>query len=368
MALVVIGLAVGVAALVSIVTIMLAFQKNIDSQLDEYGFNIVVYPASSNLSLSYGGMDISGVDTYEVTALTERDVAKIESMKDAGRIKTLSPKLLQAVDVNGKKALLVGIDFEREFQVKKWWRLDGERPSEPREIILGADAAKNLKLAAGDELKLADKKFKVSGILQDTGSQDDGLIFGDLGEAQALYGRAGELSLIELSAKNSNYIDEVVKNLEETLPGATVSSIKQAVKYKEKAMGSLAGFGLAITAVIVMISGLIVFMTMTSSVNERKREIGIFRAVGYRRSSVATIILIEALVLSLIGGIAGYFIGFGAVYLLPVIMQKIDLIVDYNTAVLIMAVGLAVVVGLASSLMPARRAANMDPSDALKSL
>ncbi|MBE0447721.1 MAG: ABC transporter permease [Actinobacteria bacterium] len=371
MALVVIGLAVGVATLVSIVTVMLAFQKNIDGQLDAYGFNIVIYPASSNLSLSYGGMNVSGVDTYELKALTKQDIAKIKRMPGADRIRMISPKILQPVEVGKKRALLIGVDFKREFQVKKWWRLNGlngERPSGRQELILGADASKNLKLVAGDYLKLAGKTFKVSGVLQDTGSQDDGLIFGDLDQVQALYGREGELSLIEVSAKNSSSIDGIVKDLEETLPGAAVSSIKQAVKYKEKAMGSLAKFGLMVTALIIVISGLVVFMTMTSSVDDRKREIGIFRAIGYRKTSIARIILIEALLLSLIGGMVGYIVGFGAIYLLPNIMRRIDLAVDPNAAILLLAIGLAVTTGLVSSFIPARRAANMDPADALKSL
>ncbi|HZD58935.1 MAG TPA: FtsX-like permease family protein [Anaerolineae bacterium] len=368
MALVVIGLAVGIATLVSIMTLMTAFQKSIDGQLDAYGFNIVIYPASSNLSLSYGGMNVSGVDTYERKSLSGQDIAKIRRMTGANTIRAISPKILQAVEVGGKTALLVGVDFKSELQVKKWWHLTGTRPSGRHEIVLGADAAKNLKLATGDYLMLAGNRFKVSGVLQETGSQDDGLIFGDLGEVQALYGREGELSIIEVSAKNSGSIDDLVNHLEKTLPGATVSSIKQAVKYKEEAMGSLTRFGLMVTALIIMISGLIVFMMMASSVNDRKREIGIFRAVGYRKSSVARIILIEALFLSVVGGVIGYITGFGAIYVLPTIMRQVNLSVDINVAVLLLAIGLAVTTGLVASFIPAQRAANMDPADALKSL
>lgn len=366
--LVVAGLAVGIATMVSIVTLMLAFEKSVDTQLDAYGFNIVVYPASSSLSLDYGGMNISGIDTYEVTSLTEADLERVSGIRSARDIQAVSPKMLQAVEVKNKKALFVGVDFEKEFQVKKWWKVMGHKPSTTDQVVLGSDAAKNLKLKAGDSLAIGGATFTVAGTLHETGSQDDGLIFGDLGRAQALFDRGDELSLIEVSARQSGQIDTIVAELEEALPAAAVSSIKQAVKYREKAMGSLATFGLMVTAIIIIISGFVVFVTMTSSVNERKREIGVFRAMGYRKSSVARIILIEALVVSIAGGVVGYGIGFGATYAIPQVVRSVDLPVSVSSPVFMMALGVAVIVGLVSSAVPARRAANMDPADALKSL
>lgn len=368
MALIVAGLAIGVSTLVAIITITLAFQKNIDKQLDTYGFNIIVYPASSNLSLSYGGMTVSGVDAYEAKTLTDDDLDKIKRMPSAGKITAISPKLLQLAEINGKRALLIGTDFSRELSIKKWWQIHGKKPSSPNEVIAGSDAVKNLKLQVGDSIQLAGQEFKVSAVLQSTGSQDDSLIFGDLNKIQSIYGRDQELSLIEISAKNSGDIESVVRDLEKSLPNATVSSVKQAVKYKERTVESLAKFGLTVSMIVVLISGLIVFTTMASSVNERKREIGVFRAIGYRQSTVAQIILLEAFILSLVGGLIGYIAGFGLIFMLPVFLKKLALIVNINVLVLVLSIGLSIIVGLLSSLLPARRAANMDPADALKSL
>lgn len=369
MAMVVAGLAVGVATLVAIVTLMLAFQKNIDKKLDTFGFNIVIYPASSNLSLSYGGMQVSGVDTYEVKNLTEADLKKIAGIKDADKISAASPKILQVLDIKGEQALLVGVDFTRELQIKKWWKFLGKKPAGADEIIIGQDAARALKVqATGQKIDLGGKTFTVAAILQDTGSQDDGLIFADLHQVQTMFNRGDELSLIEVAAKTSGDIDTVVKNIESSLPQASVQSIKQAVEYKEKAAGSLVSFGLSITAIIILISGLIVFTTMMSSVSDRRREIGIFRAIGYRQAVISKIVLLEALILSLIGGVIGYLVGFGAVYVLPAAIENLELIINPNFVVLALSVGLAVLVGIVSSFIPARRAATMDPAEALKSL
>lgn len=368
MVLIVAGLAIGISTLVAIITVTLAFQKNIDKQLDTYGFNIVVYPASSNLSLSYGGMTISGVDAYEAKMLTESDLDKIKRVPSIEKVTAISPKLLQLAEINGKRALLIGTDFNQELSIKKWWQIHGKKPSKPDEVIVGSDAVKNLKLHVGDSIRLAGQEFKVSAVLQSTGSQDDSLIFGDLSKVQSLYGRNEELSLIEISAKNSGDIETIVRDLEKSLPSSAVSSVKQAVKYKERTVESLAKFGLTVSMIVVLIGGLVVFTTMASSVSERKREIGVFRAIGYRQSKVAQIVLLEAFILSLVGGLMGYIIGFGLVFMLPVFLKKLALIVDINVPVMILSIGLSIIIGLSSSLLPARRAANMDPADALKSL
>lgn len=368
MALVIIGLAVGVATLAAIVTAMLSFQANIDKKLDTFGFNIVVYPSSSNLSLSYGGMTVSGVDTYGVRPLTVDDIKKIKRIPSAGKIAAVSPKLLQVAEIKGNRALIVGTDFSRELLIKKWWHIVGKNPAGPNEVIAGADAAKNLGLKIGDGVRFSGKTFKVAAILKGTGSQDDGLIFADLKQVQDLFGQKGNLSLIEISAKSSGDIDSVVKDLEKTLPETSVSSIKQAVKYKERAVGSVARFGLAVSVIIIVISGLVVFTTMTSSVSDRRREIGIFRAIGYRQSTVARVIFTEAFILSTVGGTLGYIIGFALIYVLPILIKKVELTVSINFSVLALSIGLAIVIGVTASLIPARRAANMDPADALKTL
>jgi putative ABC transport system permease protein len=369
MILVVAGLMVGITAFVSVVSIMLAFQNSISDELNAYGFNIMVYPKSSDLSLSYGGITISGVQSYKVKTLSDSDIKRIKSIDNANLIQVLSPKILHAVTVNRKQALLVGIDIRRELVIKKWWQIKGKPPVvNTNQLLLGSDASRKLGLKTGDSILIHGKKFEIAGILKTTGSQDDDLIFGSLSLFQNFLKRKGEINLIEISAKNTEDIDTIVDKVGKVLPNAEVSSVKQAVKYKEDAMGQLGKFGLAVTFVIIFISGLIVFTTMTSSVNDRTREIGVFRAIGYRQTKVAKIILIEAFILSLIGGGVGYFMGFGVAKLLPVIVKSIKVTAGFNVYLMVFSIMLSVIIGLISSSLPARRAANLDPTESLKNL
>ena len=97
------------------------------------------------------------------------------------------------------------------------------------------------------------------------------------------------------------------------LPGVKVSAIQQVVKTRMHALEQFRAFSLGVAAVVILIGALVVFVTMMGSVNERTREIGIFRALGFRRGHVVRLILMEALAwLSLLSGLLGYLAGMGA--------------------------------------------------------
>ena len=154
--------------------------------------------------------------------------------------------------------------------------------------------------------------MKISGVLDETGSQDDFLIFADLTFVQEAMKKPGSLSLIEVSAFcNTCPIEEIVRQISKTLPHAKVTAIKQTLQTKMEALDHFKKFSVGISIIVLLIGSLIVFTNMMASVNERKREIGIFRAIGFRKSHVVRIIFLEALIVGLIAGIVGYVLGLG---------------------------------------------------------
>lgn len=366
-ALLVVGLMLAIASLVAIVTLMTSFRGAMDKQLGKYGFNILVFPKSSNLSLTYGGMNISGVSAFKTSYLNTDDMRKIDALKKNDDV-TISPKFLSGVTVKNKPALLVGIDPRAELSVKKWWNIDGHGIKKNNDLIIGSSAAAKLGVSLGDKLDLSGRSFSVVGIIKETGSQDDDSIFGDIRRAQQLAGMDGRVNFVEISTGNTGEIDVLVSKLTRALPGASVSSVKQAVKYKESALNRLTRFGLTVSAVVVFISAMIVFSTMMSSVMERKREIGIFRAVGYRKSKVTKIILTEAALLSIFGGLLGYLLGLALAATLSTFVKSIDVPVAADVYLLAASVLLSLSIGIVSSIIPAYRAANLSPALALKEL
>jgi putative ABC transport system permease protein len=131
-------------------------------------------------------------------------------------------------------------------------------------------------------------------------------------------------------------------------------------------------FSWLVAGVIIGIEALVVFVTMMGSVNARTREIGIFRALGFRRTHVTGLILLEATVASLLAGVLGYLAGMAVSYaLLPVLAGEgaaDGVAVAWTPALAAGAVGLAVAIGAVASLYPALRASRMDPTVALRAL
>ena len=94
----------------------------------------------------------------------------------------------------------MGIHFEEELRLKKWWKIHGSEPNGRDEVLLGNEVAVRLFKSTGDTLPINGKSVRISGVLDETGSKDDFLIFGDLTFVQEAMKKPGILSLIEVSA------------------------------------------------------------------------------------------------------------------------------------------------------------------------
>ncbi|ACD94273.1 ABC transporter permease [Trichlorobacter lovleyi] len=364
-----VALAVGLAAVVALVTLSNSMTADIEHTMDQFGANILITPKSNDLALSYGGISLGRV-SFDQRELDPSVLERIRTIKNHQNIAAVAPKVLGTVTVQGRELLLVGVDFAAELRMKPWWRLTGAEPSAADDALLGNSAARVLGVKPGDRLTVGGRSFKVAALLQETGSQDDGLLFVPLAAAQAITGKQGKITLIEVAALCSGCpIGEMVEQIAGVLPDARVSAIKQVVEGRLQTIGQLKRFSLGMGGVIALIGLLVVFITMMGNVNERKVEIGIFRAIGYRTGHVMGIILLEAGLVGLVAGLTGYLLGVGAAAVtLPLLAQSghPHLLLQWQVALAaIAAVGL---VSLLAAVYPARRAGRMDPADALRSL
>jgi len=365
--LLVLGLAVGVATVVSMLAITQALKADTERKIDQFGANILVVPRSDDLALSYGGVAV-GVSSA-VQELSADDAVAVRTIKNAENISTVAPKLLGAVEVAQTRVLLVGVDFEQELRLKRWWSFEGKEPQGPDQLIVGQEAAHRLKVGPGSDLEILGRQFTVAAVLNPLGSQEDGLIYANLGAVQGLLGKPGRISLIEVSALCSTCpIDQIVEQIGEKLPGAKVTALAQVMKSREQTIDQLGNFSLAVSGLVLLVGGLVVLTTMMSSVNERTREIGIFRAVGFRKSHVVRIVLMEALLLSLLSGLVGWAVGTAGSSLVASQVAKLEVSVSWDPLLAAAALGLALLVGFAGSIYPALRASSLDPAEALRSI
>jgi putative ABC transport system permease protein len=369
MAFLTIGLTVGIATIVTLVTLTKSMSGDIERKMDEFGANILITPQQNGLAMNYGGISLGGVN-FDQKEILEADLSKISTIKNGKNISAVAPKVLGGVEINLHQVLLVGVQFDKELKLKQWWKVFGAAPKADNELLLGSEAAHVLNVMTGDTLQVKGEKFTVTGVLDQTGSQDDSLVFANLGVAQRLLGKQGRINLVEVAALCSGCpIGDMVLQIAEKLPDAKVSAIQQVVEGRLKALDQFRRFSYAMAGVVVFIGSLIVFVTMMGSVNERTTEIGVFRAIGFRRSHIMRIILLEAAVVGLLAGFLGYGAGMGGARLaLPFMAEGKQVLLVWDSLVAFGSLGLSLTLALVASLYPALHASKMDPTEALRAL
>jgi len=363
----ILGLFIGIATIVTLLSITESMSRDIEDRLDQFGANIVMVPKSDNLSLSYGGITVGGV-SYESADFAEESIGRIREIENNKNLGAVVPKVLGSVEAKGRKVLLMGTNFNDELQLKTWWQFKGDVPAE-NEVMLGASAAETLGLKIGESISLNGRDFSVASILMMTGGAEDGVIIANMREAQEVLGKEGRVSMVEISAFCRGCpISDMVLQIAEKFPEAKVTALKQAVMSKMQSIDMFKTFSYGIAVLVVFIGSLLVFITMMGSVNERTREIGIFRAIGFRRGHVMQIILLEAMVVGLVGGILGFLGGNGVAWLVMPMVLTDGAFAGINTTLGGVSVLLAVALSLLASLYPALKASRLDPSEALRAL
>ena len=260
----IIGISIGIATVVALLTLSHVIKDEIGTQLDQYGANIIVVPQSNSLSLDYGGISVSGV-SLDVNQLKNEDSKRILEIPYRNRLSVVAPKILGVADVEGEQVLLAGVDFPSELKLKRWWRLVGQKPEQDQELLVGYDVAKRLSLieptADGqsqtvpvmemaevtsgggvhhnnveqkgfklvrDRVRIAGQEHVVSGVIALTGGSEDQMIFGSLPHFQSLLGKSDQLSMIEISALCIGCpVEDIVKQISAQLPNAKVSALQQ---------------------------------------------------------------------------------------------------------------------------------------------
>jgi putative ABC transport system permease protein len=362
------GLVIGVATVVAVLGFSDAMTRDINHKLEKYGANILIVPKTENLTLSYGGLNLGGF-SFGMTPMEQSVMTDIRNIKNAANIAAAGPVVLGTTHIKNHTVLVAGMDFKAQGILKPWWRVSGRFP-EKEGLIAGSEAARLLNLEIGDSLAVEKRNLTVSGILEPTGSQDDQLLFGRLATVQNLLGKEGQISMVEVAALcNACPINEMVAQLSGKIPTAKIMAIQQVVKGRMDTISRFKSFAVALSIVVVLVSGMVVLVTLMGSVRERTTEIGILRAVGFRHRDIMQLIFLETGMISLMAGVIGYFVGLGGVWAALKFLTSTDSsAIPMALGPAVAAVTMALMVGYLASAYPAALASRMEPHQALKTL
>lgn len=361
-----VALTLGIGTVVALLSLSAAMRTAVGDDLDRFGANIILTPRARSLDLVYGGLAAGGL-TVDAHSLTTDDVARIRTIPNRRNLSAVAPKLVGTIEVSGTQLLLVGADLRQERIIKNWWRVDGRFATTPEELMIGGEAARALGTRPGDTIDLGDGPRRVVGVIGETGALEDQSVFAELGVAQKRLAAPGAVTFVEVSALCSGCpIEDMVAQIAEVVPQARVSPLRQSVAAKERAVLQFTRFAYAVSAVVLLVAALVVTTTMMASVTERTQEIGILRAVGFRRMQIVRVVLLEALGVNVVGGLLGWVVGSLTARLVGPAFTEIVTPAAADARLAAVAVALAIVLGAGGGLYPALRASRMDPSHALR--
>ncbi|HZW83490.1 MAG TPA: FtsX-like permease family protein [Candidatus Deferrimicrobium sp.] len=353
--LVIVGTTVGLNA------ISFGLKQQMEQKINSYGANIVISPKSEHLALSYGGLSVPGV-TYSAKPLDSSVLEKLKQIKTPANVTSVAPKLIASVSGTKQKYLLVGIDFKTELAMKSSWKIQGAVPGK-EEAVIGSRLAMRDKIGPGDKLILGGKELKISGILEETGSSSDLAVFMNFESVRELTGMGETFNLIEVNARNPEI---TAQEISAVLPEVKVALVSQLVQGTSESSGRFESFSWYVTLLMGFIGTLIVMVTLAGNINDRSRELGIFRAIGFRQNHVLRILVAEVLVVSTVGGLVGYLLGISVPTLLGTLITGQKLAFSWYPILGAGAIISASLIGLAAIAYPAWRIVKLDPSEALR--
>jgi len=368
---VMVSVSVGIVSLVALSLIVSAIDKELADKFDQIGSNIVIIPKAQDITLSYGSVDIPGV-VINAEKLSEDAIGKIFQIKEAEAIAIAAPKVLGTTDLsfNGfysHKTLVMGIEWNHELRLKDWWYIKGRIPDEDGSVIVGNNLAEKMVLNVGDNIEINGNSYYISGILEELGTIEDEMLLMSVYDSQKILNMQGQLSMIEIAALCYTCpIDEIVEQLSHKLPEARVTAVRETIEARKMVVDRFSSIVRIILAIVILISMLIISNTVMSAVSQRTGEIGILRAIGFRKIHIASIIMMETVIISFAGGITGYLLGIAAAYFVAPVVANMEVTVRLQPVLFLQALAAAAFMGTISSIWPAIKASRLDPVTALR--
>ena len=369
----VIGIIIGVAAIISLVTVSRSLESTLESQFEQFGANRII--------ISSKGFQGPGTSSE---GLTTQDLKTIEQISG---FKYIVPGLFISTEVRHKDevgfTLINGVPAENfeEFFLDSGAELqEGRfiRNGDRFEAVVGSRIIESMfdnPLKLGSKIEIEGKEFKIIGVLKEIGnSQDDNQINIPLDTAREIFNKPNDVDAIIAQVKSPDDIPLLQEKIERELErkrGDTNFQVVTATQILEQ-IGEILGIIqfvlVGIAAISLIVGGIGIMNSMYTSALERTKEIGIMKAIGAKNSDIFEIFLIESGLIGLVGGLFGTILGSVIALTIGEFSKNAGFLLNIKIEILVLVFGLAFafVIGIFSGILPAVQAAKLKPVDALR--
>ena len=358
------SIAIGATVLSGLVTIYYDVPRQMGAQFRNYGANMILTPSGDSMTLD--------------------DVAAGAACIPSDQLVGMTPYRYETVRIRETPVVAAGTDLESAKKTSPFWSVEGEWPSANGELLLGAAVAEQYRLKVGDTIEvtytpeeLADASadpatvtademilFEVTGIL-DTGGSEEEHIYMYMADLETLTGTANKADVAELSVSASG--DVLAGYVERVAQGSDAVSarlVKRVTASEATVLSKLQALVLLVTTVVLALTMICVATTMTAVVTERRKEIGLRKAIGASDSSIIKEFMGESMLLGLLGGVLGSMLGF--LFAQEVSVHVFSSTISFRPLLVPITIIVSIAVTGLSSLLPIRSATEVDPALVLK--
>ena len=375
------GIIIGVAAVIALVSIGNGVKQDIEDSISSLGSNLLVVmpgaPRTPGVRPSAGSMKTLKVSDYE--AIAKLDGVKAASPMTNGSYVVIYQNKNWTTSVSGVNANF--LDVNNWTMTSGRFFSDKNVQNRERVAVVGQTVVKNLfadEDPVGKEIRVKNIPFRVIGVLKSKGNgtmgndQDDTVLIPYTTSMERVEG-IDYLRMVYVVAKDDEGIDRLQADIENllrvrhnikdtNLDDFNIQNMKSIMETVAQTTGTFTLFLGAVAAISLVVGGIGIMNIMLVSVTERTREIGVRKALGATYSVIVTQFLIEAVVISLMGGVIGIAFGIGASKVIGMV-SGMSTVVSVPT--IIMSFAFSMAIGLIFGIYPARKAAKLNPIDAL---
>lgn len=349
------AITIGAMILSGLVTIYIDVPRQMGAQFRNYGANMIFTSAEGDIS--------------------PEDVRTAVSVIPSEKLVGLAPYRYETVRINDRPVMAAATDMEGAKAASPFWAVDGEWPEEGGQIMIGKNVAATYNLKPGKKMTcsyLPEQEdvmdnymdFTVTGIL-DTGGKEEDYVYMSFEDMEELTGESTAYDICELSVSAAaDELETISQTINSSAPSLTARLIKRVTQSETTVLSKLQALVLLVTVVVLALTMICVGTTMTAVVAERRKEIGLRKALGAGNASIVGEFMGEGIILGAAGGLLGSMFGF-------IFAQSVSMNV-FNSSIILMpwlvpvTIAASILVTGLACLIPIKSATKVDPALVLK--